>query len=202
MRNTTAPRADLGKPAGAASVLALAAAHSAGCSGHEDRVVVFMFRRHVADLGLRSKDELATRRALERTAGGTPGGFARLVCFASSRARGDASGAAEFLWGAVPVSRSDRIAFRRPPLRVDLQNIELAGVSVSADRSCARTHEHEPGSIRLTAAASAANFPACRRVRHQPSRTVRGVHPHTSHPPSRAGLSSFRPRSRSRRTER
>jgi hypothetical protein len=26
-------------------------AHSAGCSGHEDRVVVFMFRRHVADLG-------------------------------------------------------------------------------------------------------------------------------------------------------
>src|SRR5258706_9276683 len=38
------------------------AAHSAGCSGHEDRVVVFMFRRHVADLGLRSKDELATRR--------------------------------------------------------------------------------------------------------------------------------------------
>jgi hypothetical protein len=39
------------------------AAHSAGCSGHEDRVVVFMFRCHVADLGLRSKDELATRRA-------------------------------------------------------------------------------------------------------------------------------------------
>ncbi|MEA2863442.1 MAG: hypothetical protein QOC84_1398 [Bradyrhizobium sp.] len=27
------------------------AAHSAGRSGHEDRVVVFMFRRHVADLG-------------------------------------------------------------------------------------------------------------------------------------------------------
>jgi hypothetical protein len=24
------------------------AAHSAGCSGHEDRVVVFMFRRRVA----------------------------------------------------------------------------------------------------------------------------------------------------------
>src|ERR1700719_5389761 len=39
------------------------AAHSAGCSGHEDRVVVFMFHRHVADLGLRSKDELATRCA-------------------------------------------------------------------------------------------------------------------------------------------
>jgi hypothetical protein len=28
-----------------------------------------MFSRHVADLGLRKKDELATRRALERTAG-------------------------------------------------------------------------------------------------------------------------------------
>jgi hypothetical protein len=31
------------------------AAHSAGCSGQEDRGVVFMFRRHVAHLGLRSK---------------------------------------------------------------------------------------------------------------------------------------------------
>src|SRR6202040_3345443 len=38
------------------------ATHSAGCSGHEDRAVVFMFRCHVADLGLRSKDELATTR--------------------------------------------------------------------------------------------------------------------------------------------
>jgi hypothetical protein len=39
---------------------------------------------------------------------------ARLVCFASSRARGDASGAAEFLWGgglskAVPWSRRARL---------------------------------------------------------------------------------------------
>ena len=35
-------------------------------------LVVFMFRRHVADLGLRSKDERATRaRAQERTAEGT-----------------------------------------------------------------------------------------------------------------------------------
>ena len=34
------------------------AAYRAGCSGHEDRVVVFMFRRHVADLGLRSKDAI------------------------------------------------------------------------------------------------------------------------------------------------
>jgi hypothetical protein len=39
------------------------AAHSAGCSGHENRVLVFMFRRHVADLGLRSKDELVVRPA-------------------------------------------------------------------------------------------------------------------------------------------
>jgi hypothetical protein len=35
----------------------------AGCSGYEDRFSVFVFRRHVADLGLRSKSELATRRA-------------------------------------------------------------------------------------------------------------------------------------------
>jgi hypothetical protein len=28
-------------------------AHSTGCSGHKDRIVVFMFRRHAADLGLR-----------------------------------------------------------------------------------------------------------------------------------------------------
>src|SRR5450755_3973498 len=35
------------------------AAHSAGCSGHEDRVVVFMFRRHIADLGLLQKTNSA-----------------------------------------------------------------------------------------------------------------------------------------------
>ena len=35
--------------------IAADAAHSAGCSGHEDWVVVFMFRRHVADLGLLQK---------------------------------------------------------------------------------------------------------------------------------------------------
>jgi hypothetical protein len=59
---------------------------------------VFMVRRHVA--GVTSKDELATRRARwsERQEAHA-GGSARLVCFASSRARGDASGAAEFLWG-------------------------------------------------------------------------------------------------------
>ena len=39
------------------------AAHGAGCSGHEDRFVVFMFRRHVADPGLRWKDKLAARLA-------------------------------------------------------------------------------------------------------------------------------------------
>jgi hypothetical protein len=39
------------------------APHSAGCSGHEDRVVVFMVPRHGADHGLLKKDELATRRA-------------------------------------------------------------------------------------------------------------------------------------------
>jgi hypothetical protein len=43
-----------------------------------------------------------------------PGGSTRLVCFAYSRARGDASGEAEFLWGgglskAVPVSRRARL---------------------------------------------------------------------------------------------
>jgi hypothetical protein len=32
------------------------AAHGAGSSGHEDRVGVIMFRRHIADLGLLSKD--------------------------------------------------------------------------------------------------------------------------------------------------
>jgi hypothetical protein len=53
------------------------AAHSAGCSGDEDRVVVFIFRRHVADLGLRSNDELATRRAhWNERQEATPGGFA------------------------------------------------------------------------------------------------------------------------------
>src|SRR5260370_23388348 len=44
----------------------------------------------------------------------TPGRFARLVCFPSTRARGDVSGAAEFLWGgglskAVPVSPRTRL---------------------------------------------------------------------------------------------
>jgi hypothetical protein len=36
--------------------IAADAAHSAGCSGHEDWVVVFMFRCHIADLRLRAKD--------------------------------------------------------------------------------------------------------------------------------------------------
>jgi hypothetical protein len=44
------------------------AAHSAGCSGHEDRVVVSMFRRHVADLKVTFKKsvgwaKLSWRRA-------------------------------------------------------------------------------------------------------------------------------------------
>src|SRR5260370_959107 len=40
------------------------AAHSAGCSGHEDRVVVFMFRRHVADLGLGAPPHQLSRKLL------------------------------------------------------------------------------------------------------------------------------------------
>jgi hypothetical protein len=73
------------------------AAHSAGCSGYEDRVVVFMFRHLVADLGLLQKTNWRRgARAGTNGRGHTPGGSARLVCFASSRARGDASGAAEF----------------------------------------------------------------------------------------------------------
>ena len=53
------------------------------------RVVVFMFRRHVADLGLLQKTN-CRRAACAGTNGRrhTPGGFACLVCFASSRARG------------------------------------------------------------------------------------------------------------------
>src|SRR5262249_50643383 len=34
------------------------AAHSAGCSGHEDRVVVFILRRHVADASYRLRPAL------------------------------------------------------------------------------------------------------------------------------------------------
>src|SRR6202023_2993078 len=45
------------------------ATHSASCSGHEDRLVVFMIRRHVADLGLLQKTNWRGS-ALERTAGG------------------------------------------------------------------------------------------------------------------------------------
>jgi hypothetical protein len=93
------------------SEVAADAAHSAGCSGHEDRVVVFMFRRHIADLGLPFKDELTTRRARWNERRRHPGRSARLVCFASSRAKGDASGTAEYLWGgkAVPVSLTARL---------------------------------------------------------------------------------------------
>src|SRR5262249_19716806 len=34
------------------------ATHSTGCSGHEDRVVVFMFRRHVANASYRLRPAL------------------------------------------------------------------------------------------------------------------------------------------------
>ena len=79
---------------------------------------MFMVRRHVADLGLLQKTNW--RRGAPGTNGRrhTPGGSACLVSFASSRARGDASGAAEFLWGgglsrAVAVScRDERFIYR------------------------------------------------------------------------------------------
>src|SRR6202035_1876878 len=54
------------------------AAHSARCSGHEDRVVVFMVRRHVADIGLLQKTNW--RRGARAGTNGrrhTPGGSAR-----------------------------------------------------------------------------------------------------------------------------
>src|SRR6202040_1470192 len=71
------------------------AAHSAGCSGHEDRVVVFMFRRHVADLGLRAKDELATRRARwNEWQEADPGRLRSPGLLSIQPRRGDASGAA------------------------------------------------------------------------------------------------------------
>jgi hypothetical protein len=59
-----------------------------------------MFRRHVADLGLRSKDELATRRARWNERQEAHPGRPRSPGLLSIQPRqGDTSGAAEFLWG-------------------------------------------------------------------------------------------------------
>jgi hypothetical protein len=85
-----------------------------------------MLRRHVADLGLRSKDELATRRALLGPIGCSPNcqRYRWLL-----RTRSDRPCRAADKGDELAPFQIDRIAFRRPPLRVDLQNIELAGVS-------------------------------------------------------------------------
>jgi hypothetical protein len=107
-----------------------------------------MFRRHVADLWLRSKDELATRRALERPAQGTPRA-ASLVLFAlhAARVRGDASGAAEFLWGrkgstsvvqSTTTGRFD-LFHQYPPLIVRPPGVALpeSGLLIGSDVSFA-----------------------------------------------------------------